>query len=77
METEVLSHPRGSRFFCRAPGGMMFEINTRSALDAVGPVAQAVSLAALPRRHCGLAEPAGGEPVNSAGLGTRRSALWN
>jgi catechol 2,3-dioxygenase-like lactoylglutathione lyase family enzyme len=30
METAVISHPRGSRFFCRAPGGVMFEINTRS-----------------------------------------------
>lgn len=30
METEVISHVRGSRFFCRAPGGVMFEINTRA-----------------------------------------------
>ncbi len=30
METDVFSHARGSRFFCRAPGGLMFEINTRS-----------------------------------------------
>jgi catechol 2,3-dioxygenase-like lactoylglutathione lyase family enzyme len=30
METGVISHPRGSRFFCRAPGGLLFEINTRS-----------------------------------------------
>jgi catechol 2,3-dioxygenase-like lactoylglutathione lyase family enzyme len=30
METEVISHARGSRFFCRAPGGVMFEINTRA-----------------------------------------------
>jgi len=30
METEVIEHVRGSRFFCRAPGGVMFEINTRA-----------------------------------------------
>jgi len=30
MESGVLSHPRGSRFFCRAPGGVLFEINTRA-----------------------------------------------
>jgi len=30
METEMINHGRGSRFFCRAPGGVMFEINTRS-----------------------------------------------
>lgn len=30
METEVISHERGSRFFCRAPGGVMFELNTRA-----------------------------------------------
>ena len=35
METGVIGHPRGSRFFCRAPGGMMIEINTRS--DAAEP----------------------------------------
>ncbi len=29
METGVISHERGSRFFCRAPGGVMFELNTR------------------------------------------------
>lgn len=29
METDVISHERGSRFFCRAPGGVMFELNTR------------------------------------------------
>jgi len=29
METEVFNNTRGSRFFCRAPGGLMFEINTR------------------------------------------------
>ena len=30
METPVISHERGSRFFCRAPGGVMFELNTRA-----------------------------------------------
>jgi len=30
METEVFNNTRGSRFFCRAPGGVMFEINTRA-----------------------------------------------
>jgi catechol 2,3-dioxygenase-like lactoylglutathione lyase family enzyme len=35
METDVVSHPSGSRFFCRAPGGVMVEINTRS--DAAEP----------------------------------------
>lgn len=30
METEVIDHERGSRFFCRAPGGVMFELNTRA-----------------------------------------------
>ncbi len=30
METEVINHVRGSRFFCRAPGGVMFELNTRA-----------------------------------------------
>lgn len=30
METEVFNNGRGSRFFCREPGGVMFEINTRS-----------------------------------------------
>ena len=29
METEIFNNTRGSRFFCRAPGGVMFEINTR------------------------------------------------
>jgi catechol 2,3-dioxygenase-like lactoylglutathione lyase family enzyme len=29
METAVFNNGRGSRFFCRAPGGVMFEINTR------------------------------------------------
>lgn len=30
METAVIDHERGSRFFCRAPGGVMFELNTRA-----------------------------------------------
>ncbi|MDR5780710.1 VOC family protein [Caballeronia sp. LZ065] len=30
METAVFNNGRGSRFFCRAPGGVMFELNTRS-----------------------------------------------
>ncbi len=30
METEVIAHDRGSRYFCRAPGGVMFELNTRA-----------------------------------------------
>ena len=30
MRTEVFSHDRGSRFFCVAPGGLLFEINTRA-----------------------------------------------
>lgn len=30
METAVIDHVRGSRFFCRAPGGFMFELNTRA-----------------------------------------------
>lgn len=30
METGVITHERGSRFFCRAPGGVMFEMNTRA-----------------------------------------------
>ncbi len=30
METVVINHERGSRFFCRAPGGVMFELNTRA-----------------------------------------------
>jgi catechol 2,3-dioxygenase-like lactoylglutathione lyase family enzyme len=29
MESGVFNNDRGSRFFCRAPGGIMFEINTR------------------------------------------------
>jgi len=30
MKTDVFHHERGSRFFCEAPGGLLFEINTRS-----------------------------------------------
>ncbi len=30
METGVFNNGRGSRFFCRAPGGLMFELNTRA-----------------------------------------------
>jgi hypothetical protein len=30
MKTGVFRHVRGSRFFCEAPGGLLFEINTRS-----------------------------------------------
>lgn len=30
METAIFNNGRGSRFFCRAPGGVMFEINTRA-----------------------------------------------
>ncbi len=30
MKTGVFRHARGSRFFCEAPGGLLFEINTRS-----------------------------------------------
>lgn len=33
MTSEVFHHPRGSRFFCEAPGGLLFEINTRSDAD--------------------------------------------
>ncbi len=29
-ETDVFYNERGSRFFCRAPGGVMFEFTTRS-----------------------------------------------
>lgn len=34
MRTEVFSHERGSRFFCAAPGGLLFEINTRADAHA-------------------------------------------
>jgi catechol 2,3-dioxygenase-like lactoylglutathione lyase family enzyme len=33
METEVFNNSRGSRFFCRTPGGVMVEINTRADLQ--------------------------------------------
>ena len=33
MKTEVVHHSRGSRFFCEAPGGLLFEINTRADAD--------------------------------------------
>lgn len=29
METELIEHARGSRFFCWIPGGFMLEVNTR------------------------------------------------
>ncbi|WAC74220.1 VOC family protein [Roseateles sp. SL47] len=35
LVTGLISHERGSRFFCRAPGGVMVEINTRE--DAAAP----------------------------------------
>ena len=33
METEVFNNSRGSRFFCRTPGGVMVEVNTRADMD--------------------------------------------
>ena len=30
IETAFFKHARGSRFFCRAPGGVLVEINTRA-----------------------------------------------
>lgn len=30
METEVFNNTRGSRFFCRTPGGVLVEVNTRA-----------------------------------------------
>jgi catechol 2,3-dioxygenase-like lactoylglutathione lyase family enzyme len=30
METQLLKHPRGSRFFCWIPGGFLLEVNTRA-----------------------------------------------
>lgn len=33
METEVFNNTRGSRFFCRAPGGVLIEINTRADMQ--------------------------------------------
>jgi catechol 2,3-dioxygenase-like lactoylglutathione lyase family enzyme len=29
METAVFNNSRGSRFFCRSPGGVLIEVNTR------------------------------------------------
>ena len=34
METEVFNNRRGSRFFCRAPGGVLIEVNTRADMAA-------------------------------------------
>jgi catechol 2,3-dioxygenase-like lactoylglutathione lyase family enzyme len=34
METEVFNNKRGSRFFCRSPGGVLIEINTRADMEA-------------------------------------------
>lgn len=33
METEVFNNSRGSRFFCRTPGGVMVEVNTRADMQ--------------------------------------------
>ncbi|HZZ10411.1 MAG TPA: VOC family protein [Paraburkholderia sp.] len=33
METGVFNNTRGSRFFCRAPGGVLIEINTRADMQ--------------------------------------------
>jgi len=33
METEVFNNARGSRFFCRTPGGVMVEVNTRADMQ--------------------------------------------
>lgn len=30
METDVIAHARGSRYFCWIPGGVMLEVNTRA-----------------------------------------------
>lgn len=30
MKSGLIQHARGSRFFCEAPGGLLFEINTRA-----------------------------------------------
>ena len=30
MQTGLFQHERGSRFFCAAPGGLLFEMNTRA-----------------------------------------------
>jgi hypothetical protein len=33
METEVFNNSRGSRFFCRSPGGVLIEVNTRADMQ--------------------------------------------
>ncbi|PFH08926.1 catechol 2,3-dioxygenase-like lactoylglutathione lyase family enzyme [Collimonas sp. PA-H2] len=33
METEVFNNSRGSRFFCRTPGGVLLEVNTRADMQ--------------------------------------------
>ncbi|WP_028218690.1 VOC family protein [Paraburkholderia oxyphila] len=33
METGIFNNTRGSRFFCRAPGGVLIEINTRADMQ--------------------------------------------
>jgi catechol 2,3-dioxygenase-like lactoylglutathione lyase family enzyme len=33
METEVFNNGRGSRFFCRTPGGVLLEVNTRADMQ--------------------------------------------
>lgn len=33
METDVFNNTRGSRFFCRTPGGVLLEVNTREDMD--------------------------------------------
>jgi len=33
METGIFNNTRGSRFFCRAPGGVLIEINTREDMQ--------------------------------------------
>ena len=33
MESDVFNNSRGSRFFCRAPGGVLIEINTRADMQ--------------------------------------------
>lgn len=35
LTTDLFAHERGSRFFCRVPGGVLVEINTRE--DAAAP----------------------------------------
>ena len=33
METGVFNNARGSRFFCRSPGGVLIEVNTRADMQ--------------------------------------------